>query len=233
MNSNFNAVDLNLIQVHDSSFPIGTYSHSYGMESYTQDGRITKADEFLEFASNYLIENLAINDVIFIRQAFQATKDQDIKRLKELDEINGALRLAKESREASISTGRQFLRTLSNLYPDNEFIQEWDDLVRKRVVGGHYDITYGIYAALFDIDINAAVQMYLYSTINTLIVNAVRSVPFGQNTGVRLMHEMIPLIMEETMKSEHLTTDDATNNALGIEMGSIHHEYLNHRLYIS
>ena len=41
-----------------------------------------------------------------------------------------------------------------------------------------------------------AIMMYLFAAVNGLVQNAVRAVPFGQNTGVQAMHELIRPVTE-------------------------------------
>ena len=40
---------LQLLQIHDSAFPIGSYTHSYGMETFIQEDRIRTKEQLVEF----------------------------------------------------------------------------------------------------------------------------------------------------------------------------------------
>src|SRR5690606_32702414 len=97
---------------------------------------------------------------------------------------------------------------------------------------GHYAILYGIYSAATGISVHHAVMTYLFASLNGLVQNAVRAVPFGQNTGVQAMHQLIGPVTEAAKLVASLTLDDISNNALGIELASMKHEYLYSRLFI-
>ena len=43
---------LNLLQISDSNFPTGSFSHSFGLETFIQEGQVTNKDGF----SNGLID---------------------------------------------------------------------------------------------------------------------------------------------------------------------------------
>ena len=40
-------MDFLLLQINDSAFPIGSYTQSFGLETYVQKGLITNKDESL------------------------------------------------------------------------------------------------------------------------------------------------------------------------------------------
>lgn len=223
---------LQLFQIHDSGFPIGSYTHSYGMETYIQRDDIQKKEELVAYCESYLFHNLVHGDAILIQEAYEAARKNDVDRLLELEQLCGAMKLAKESRDASVNVGRQFIRTISPLVTD-PFIAEWKQRIDDQEIKGHYAILYGIYSAKTGVEKHQALLTFLYATLSGLIQNAVRSVPFGQNTGVQAMHQLIASVVLATEKVATLTLDDISNNALGIELASMQHEYLFSRLFIS
>lgn len=239
LNSHSNTADtltdfslLQLFQIHDSGFPIGSYTHSYGMETYIQNDLIQTKEALIDYCTSYLFQNLVRGDVILIQEAYMATKEKDLDRLLELEELCGAMKLAKESRDASVSVGRQFIRTISPLQED-PFLAEWKARIDDQSIKGHYAILYGIYSAVTGTSKRHAVLTFMYATLSGLIQNAVRSVPFGQNTGVQAMHKLIGPITEATELVSTLGLADISNNALGVELASMQHEYLFSRLFIS
>ncbi|WP_228551014.1 urease accessory protein UreF [Sporosarcina cascadiensis] len=227
-----NSTFLHLMQIHDSAFPIGNYTHSYGMETFIQENRLQTKEELLEFCKTFLMHNLLYGDVILIQEAYRATNIRDLNKLQSLDELCGAIKLAKESREASVNVGKQFMRTVLPLCAD-PFLTKWHTCVKSRKAKGHYAVVLGIYCALNEFDMEMTVMMYMYSTVNGLIQNAVRSVPFGQNTGVQSLYELLDWVTEAAKMAQKLTVDDVSNNALSIELSSMKHEYLHSRLFIS
>ena len=68
-----------------------------------------------------LFHNLVRGDAILIQEAYAAAREKDIERLLYLEQLCGAMKLAKESREASVKLGRQFIKTVSPLGTD-EFL---------------------------------------------------------------------------------------------------------------
>lgn len=223
---------LRLLQIHDSAFPIGTYTQSYGMETYIQEDDIRVKEELIAFCKTFLHQNLVYGDAILIQEAFEAAKNKDIDRLLHLEELCGAIKLAKESRDASVNLGRQFIKTVAPLVED-AFFDEWKGRITANEIKGHYAILYGIYCAVNGVNAHHAVLSYLFSSVNGLVQNAVRAVPFGQNTGVQAMHQLSEEVVKAACIVADLKEEDISNNALGIELASMKHEYLFSRLFIS
>ena len=223
---------LQLFQIHDSAFPIGSYTQSYGMETYIQKDRIRTKEELIDFCTSFLFHNLVRSDALIIQEAYAAALARDVDKLLYLEQLCGAMKLAKESREASVKLGRQFIRTVSPLGTD-EFLSEWEERIEAKSIKGHYAVLYGIYSATTGVSMHHAVMMYLFASVNGLIQNAVRAVPFGQTTGVQAMNELIEPVAKAAELVATLSIDDISNNALGIELASMKHEYLYSRLFIS
>lgn len=227
-----NTALLRLFQIHDSAFPIGSYTQSYGMETYIQEDIIRTKEDLLAFCRSYLFQNLVYGDAILIQEAHHATRKNDVDRLLYLEQLCGAIKLAKESREASINIGRQFIRTVAPLEEHN-LLEDWHRRIQSEEIKGHYAILYGVYTATTGVACEMAIMTYLYSSISGLIQNAVRAVPFGQNAGVQVTRTLISDVTKATALVGTLTEADLCNNALGIELASMKHEYLFSRLFIS
>jgi len=202
------------------------------METYIQDDLIRTKEELVDYCTSFLFNNLVRSDAILIQEAYAAALERDVDKLLYLEQLCGAMKLAKESREASVNLGRQFIRTVSPLVTD-EFLAEWKERIDSKEIKGHYAVLYGIYSATTGISVHQAVMMNLYAAVSGLVQNAVRAVPFGQNTGVQAVNELIGPVTKAANLVATLTLDDISNNALGIELASMKHEYLFSRLFIS
>lgn len=223
---------LRLLQIHDSAFPIGSYTHSYGMETYIQKDIIRTKEQLIDYCKTYLFGNLVHGDALIVQEAFHAAQARDMTYLKQLDELCGAMKLAKESREASVNVGKQFMRTVLPLI-ESPVLLEWQHKIDNEEVKGHYAVLYAIYCEALGVEVYHAVMTFMYASISGLVQNAVRAVPFGQNTGVQALNVLLVSVEEAAKLVITLTIEDIANNALGIELASMKHEFLFSRLFIS
>ena len=81
-NNHSNTVDtptdlalLQLLQIHDSAFPIGSFTQPYGMETYIQDDEIRTKEDLVAYCTSFLFHNLVRGDAILIQEAYAAAHD--------------------------------------------------------------------------------------------------------------------------------------------------------------
>ena len=70
---------LQLIQIHDSAFPIGSYTQTYGMETYIQEDVIRTKEDLIAYCTSFLFHNLVRGDAILIQEAYAAAQEQDVE----------------------------------------------------------------------------------------------------------------------------------------------------------
>ena len=104
-----------LLQMNDSLFPIGGYSHSYGLETYIQKGIIHDAATAERYLKNKLRYTFLYTDLLAVRIAYDAAASKDLKKLDELEDILEASKVPKEIREASQKLGSRFVKTLMGM----------------------------------------------------------------------------------------------------------------------
>lgn len=104
-----------LLQVNDALFPIGGYSHSYGLETYIQKGFVHDEDSAEEFIHKRLEYNFLYNEFLAVRLGWEYAVSGDLEAISRLEEIMEAGKIPRETREASRKLGSRFIKTLSDL----------------------------------------------------------------------------------------------------------------------
>ncbi|WP_202800195.1 urease accessory protein UreF [Pontibacter sp. BAB1700] len=59
---------LTLLQINDSMFPIGSFTHSYGLESYVSQGIVHNTPTAKVYANNMLRHSIYYNDAAFLQK---------------------------------------------------------------------------------------------------------------------------------------------------------------------
>ncbi len=94
-------MDLNskflLLQINDAMFQIGAYSHSYGLETYIQNGIVHDSQTAGEFIRKKLKYNMLYNELAFVRFAYEYAKEGVMKDLLDFDEIIEASKTQEKS----------------------------------------------------------------------------------------------------------------------------------------
>ncbi|EKY24610.1 urease accessory protein UreF [Clostridium celatum] len=223
---------LRVIQVCDSNFPVGSFNHSYGMETYLRLNRVYNANTFREWLNVYLKEQFIYTDALAIKMLYEYLNDNNLRSVYELDRLITVQCVAKESRNAGKLVASRMIKLFMELY-DIDLLKNYDEKLRKKECFGHPALVFGMLMYSLGFNLEEAIIYHMYSTISTLISNAVRTIPLGQKDGQILLKEFI----EEAGKLYdvviNLDYDYFGANSPGLELSQIKHEIMEFRLFMS
>lgn len=222
-----------LLQINDSQFPIGGYSHSYGLETYIQQGIVRDLKTAEEYIRRRLKYNFLYSDLLAVRLAYEAAGQKDAVCLNRLSEIMEASRIPKEIREASKRLGSRFIKTLEKMEVEwiNPFAAAYLAEKRKRMIC--HPCAYGIACEGAGIDMKEAMEYFIYSQTAAMVTNCVKLIPLSQSDGQHILSEMYPLFEEILEKALESSEEMLCASTPAFDLRSIQHETLYSRLYMS
>jgi len=219
-----------LFQLVDSAFPTGTFAHSLGLETYVQQGKITDSQDFKQLLKNQLIYTIKTGDAIAVAVAHQAAQQANLPQIIDLDQILSAMKHPQELRKASIQTGKQFARNASQIL-ECEFLHRYVASIRSGACDGHYSVGYGLSTATIPLEM--ALFGFVHQFIAGQVSAAVRLIPIGATEGqgiIRSLQNNLIDIVDFACKAK-LT--DLSTFSPALDIRSMQHEQLFHRLFIS
>lgn len=108
-------MDFLLLQINDSAFPIGSYTQSFGLETYVQKGLITNKDEAYNYLHTLLYTQMLYTDLLAIRLIYESKTLESILNIESL--MNASIP-ARETREGMQKIGLIFIKTLESMKLD-------------------------------------------------------------------------------------------------------------------
>lgn len=216
-----------LLQLASPALPVGAYSYSEGLETLVENGTIanhTNLKHWLEAELRY--GAIRLEAAIMVR-AYQSVKVGDFKALSYWNMWLSAARETEELRASSWQMGRSLIQLLGKLLPQI-----------MPIVNGvgnpcNYAIAFGIAAAHWDININAALLGYLHSWASNLVTAGVKLIPLGQTVGQQLMLELQGLLSAAAVEILALEDDKLGCCSWGLSLASMMHETQYTRLFRS
>ncbi|RDW19363.1 urease accessory protein UreF [Oceanobacillus chungangensis] len=223
---------LALFQLCDSNFPTGAFSHSYGLETYIQEGKVHNQATFSKWLDVYLNEQLVYADGLATRIAYEALEGNQQEDIWKLDRLLAVQNLPRETREGTQRIGEGMLNLVESLY-DVPIIKAYKERIKKKQAFGHPAIVFTIIGHHLNVSLRDTTLYYLYSNLTTLVQNAVRAIPLGQTAGQKTMQQFQPVLVKALEKIEGLKMDDFGIVSPGLELSQMKHERVNIRIFMS
>jgi urease accessory protein len=195
------------------TFPIGAYAYSHGLEWAVESHDIADAPTLHDWLTDLLTHGTGRNDAILLRHAHRGG---DLYRLNDLAI---AIAVSRERRAETLDQGTAFIAAAAAWgTPD----------LPARVA---YPIAVGALAARHRIYEDATSAAYLQAFTTNLISAAVRLVPLGQSTGLRVLAALETTILGVARETRTATLDDIGGCAFRADLAAMHHETQYTRLF--
>ncbi|MGE7305485.1 urease accessory protein UreF [Priestia megaterium] len=223
---------LSLIQLCDSNFPSGAFSHSFGFETYIQRDQIYNTETFQEALRTYLDVQLTYTDGLACRLAYEYAAHDQFNEIMRVDHELYALALSKETREGTRRVGQRMLKLCLELF-QGSYLEKYMSEVKAKKAYGHPAVVFALASLQLNIKKEEAILSHLYASISSLIQNAVRGIPIGQTDGQKTLILFQPLLQHAL---QHILQADQEGFGAvtpGLEIAQMQHEQLHVRLFMS
>ncbi len=219
---------LRLLQISDSAFPTGSFSHSMALEAFSEAGELRGADDLERVVGLYL-STLATSDCVALRTSYGT----DLEELFRVDRLLSATKLARELRQASASTGKRFLLGVAALGVEGGTLGAFLGAVRDAATPGNLAVRYGVVAPAFGLGLDEVLHAYLYAGAASLVAAGQKLVPLGGSVAQRVLFGLGDEIEGAVEISGTVEVEDMYAFAPVIDARAMLHERQRTRLYIS
>jgi len=223
---------LTLLQFSDGLFPAGGFAHSFGLETYVQDGRIRDRRDLEKFIAAHLDGSAGPADAAAAAIAVKIARRDEPREWLALDARLDAMKTVPEFRAASRQMGRQALRVAATL-GDDPFLAQLARAVDEERTAAHHATVFGAAVGRGGADPERAAAAYLYATAALLVGAGLRLIALGQLDGQRVLAAMRDRIGRLAAAAVTATPDDLWSFNPALEIAGIRHSTLEMRLFRS
>jgi len=222
---------LSALQVSDTFFPTGLYTLSHGFEAFVQAGLASKAD-IEALLRDYLENVLGPADGVALSHAHRAAEARDLGRLLEIDRRLLAMKLVRETREASRRVGKRILTTAIALMPER-LLADYRAAVEAGAGPGNAAVALGAAAAILGIPRKEAVLIELYTFATSLLGAAMRLIRLDHEEAQLILARLKPLMVRVAEENMDRSPSEMRAFAPLIDIMGMAHERASIRMFIT
>ena len=221
-----------LLQMTDSTFPVGTFSFSNGLETASHMGIVHDADTLEQYTRSVARQG-AFSDGVAALIAYRATL---AGKLEEVELIDRELMLFKMNDEARMMLqrmGKKLAELGVKLFPDCGIMAEWLADIKDGKTPGTYPVAQGISFAAAGLSEEDLFASHQYGVINMVLSAALRC--------VRVSHYDTQLILQRLCaesdalfeQAKDMTFEDMNSFVPEMDIFASLHEKGNMRMFMN
>lgn len=177
-----------LLQFTDSTFPVGTFSFSNGLETASFEGMVHDAGTLRELAQSQALQ-AAFSDGVAALQAHRAYLRGDYEAIAEADRTLMLFKMNDEARLMLRRMGKKLAELSARLF-DSELMSRWLEDIKAEKLPGSYPVAQGIAYAAAGVDEKALFCAHQYGVINMVLSAALRCVKVSHYDTQKILFEL-------------------------------------------
>ncbi|MDE6512367.1 MAG: urease accessory protein UreF [Muribaculaceae bacterium] len=221
-----------LLQMTDSTFPVGTFSFSNGLETASHMGIVHDADTLEQYTRSVARQG-AFSDGVAALIAYRATLAD---KLEDVELIDRGLMLFKMNDEARMMLqrmGKKLAELGVKLFPECEIMAKWLADIKDGKTPGTYPVAQGISFAAAGLSEEDLFASHQYGVINMVLSAALRC--------VRVSHYDTQLILQRLCaesdalfeEAKDMTFEDMNSFVPEMDIFASLHEKGNMRMFMN
>jgi urease accessory protein len=224
-------LNLELLHLCDSLFPIGGFASSDGLERATSDGTIADSAGLQAWLQAVLDDTIGRLEGPAVWHAWRAVAEGDVAAMIRLDEELTALRPSSSARRSSRAMGQRLLTTWQALHPDVR-LERLAIAAKERALGPVLPLAFAAACASAGVTRRESVDAYAYTRLAATVSAAMRLMPIGQTDAHRLLSrtlERVPAVVDRIAAGE----GEPESFTPMMDIAAMTQQYLHSRLFRS
>lgn len=222
-----------LLQLSDSTLPVGAYAHSFGLEGLVQNGAVREAADLERFLCREMLSSLTEVELPLIRHSRSALERNDLPALTRLDQLALAARPTAEQRAAATRMGRQLMnlapQLLGKSITDSPAWQLASDSLPHRQTSS----TTALLHHFQQIPLDAGLHATAWQTLSGLAQAGLKLLHLGPSAIQGILARSSRRIPEAVKESQDIREEDIGSYTPLWDIASSRHERAPTRLFIS
>jgi len=225
--------ELGVMQLSDSFFPTGIFATSNGLEFLFTEKKIQGMTDLIEIIRINIIQQIGPSDCVALANAFDYANKHDFDKVIEADNIVFATKSIKEIRNASVRSGVQLIKCVSEFVKDDEILNQYKDNIIKNKAHGIFPVAFAICCNALKIKKEKSMTMLLYGFTVGVVGAALRLGLIQHFEGQKIIHSIKPIISQTIREYSNKSLFEMWQFAPQVDIVQMSHEKMDSKMFIT
>jgi len=225
--------DLAVMQLSDSFFPTGLYATSNGLEFLFSNNEIKGIEDIKNMIKVNIEQQIGPSDCIALSNTFTNAEKKNFKKIIQADEIAFIMKPIKEIRKASVNSGIQLVKCVSEFVKDDDMLNEYQKAIKEKRIHGIFPVAFAICCNALKIRKEKSLTMLLYGFTVSVIGAALRLGLIQHLEGQKIIHEIKPIIIKTIKENSNKSLFDMWQFAPQFDIIQMSHEKMDSKMFIT
>jgi len=215
---------LRLLQLSNSTLPVGAYAFSQGLESAVERSWVSSSEDLEDWIESQLKSSITEIDVPLLIRQIQSVGANDLEQIRYWNHYLLACRETKELRLSELDMGKAIARLLNAL--NISFLMNKDSEFT-------FLTGFAIASVAWNLDSKVAATGYVWAWLESQVSAATKLLPLGQNSAQKLLSQLISYVPAAIERAHRIKDQEIGCSLPALAIASSWHEDQYSRLFRS
>ncbi len=233
MNTDEIEQELGVMQLSDSFFPTGIFTTSNGLEFLFSEKKIHGTVDLIELIRINIIQQIGPTDCVALANVMDSANNNDLDQIIEADNLVFATKPIKEIRNASVRSGVQLIKCVSEFIKDNNILNQYKDSITHNKTHGAFPVAFAIACNSLKIKKEKSMAMMLYGFTVGVIGAALRLGLIQHFESQKILHSIKPIISQTIKEYSNKSILEMWQFAPQVDIMQMSHEKMDSKMFIT
>lgn len=225
--------ELSVMQLSDSFFPTGIFATSNGLEFLFKEKKIQGMTDLIEIIETSINQQIGPSDCVALANVIDDANKNNFDKVIEADNIVFATKPIKEIRNASVRSGVQLIKCVSEFVNDNKILNQYRDDITKNKAHGVYPVAFAVCCNALEIKKEKSMAMMLYGFTVGIVGAALRLGLINHFEGQKIIHSLKPIISQTIKEYSNKSLLEMWQFAPQVDITQMSHEKMDSKMFIT
>ena len=226
--------ELAVMQLSDSFFPSGIFATSNGLEFLFSKKMITGMEDLVNVIRINLTQQIGPSDCVAFGNVFESAKKYDFDKVVQADNILFSIKSIKEIRDASVRSGIQLIKCVSEFVHDDKILNQYKNSIVEGKIHGIFPVAFAVCCNALKIKKEKSMAMMTYGFTVGMVGASLRLGLIQHFEGQKIIHNIKPTISQVIKQySNNKSLFDMWQFSPQMDIVQMSHEKMDSKMFIT